>query len=155
MKSRTIRAAGPPSSALSANSDFSFMSTPLRSGFFNPLVSGLILMVGLTGAVGIGAVWAQHQLSLLANDNRVIEAKIANVERQSDELDSEIAQEQDTRVLLARATQWRLGLAEPSSDHVQHITVDPLRHLSAKEGGEGFTLPSKPSSGIGLALGGR
>ncbi|HEY3755389.1 MAG TPA: hypothetical protein VGL42_04505 [Opitutaceae bacterium] len=131
------------------------MSYSLRPGFFNPLVSGLILMVGLTGAVGIGAVWAQHQLSLLANDNRVVEAKIANVERQSDELDSEIAQEQDTRVLLARAAQWHLGLAEPSADHVQHITIDPLRHLSRKEGGEGILLPTAPSSGIGLALGGR
>lgn len=128
------------------------MSTPLRPGFFNPLVSGLILMVGLSGAVGVGAVWAQHELSAVANGNRLLETRIAAVERQSEQLDTEIAEEQDSRVLLARAALWNLGLAAPAADHVQHVTIDPLRHLSAKEGGERLTLPA---AGIGLALGER
>lgn len=109
-------------------------------------------MVGLTGAVGVGAAWAQRQLSLIANDNRVLETQIAAVERQSEQLDTEIAQEQDARVLLARAAQWHLGLAAPAADRVEHVTIDPLRHLSAKEGGE---RPAAPTLGFGLALGER
>lgn len=127
-------------------------TSSLRLGFANPLLLGAVLGLGLSGSVGVGAVWLRHQISVTANENKVLEAHIADLERQSEQLDTEIAEQEDAQVLLARQEQWKLGMVAPSAERVHHFTQDPLRHLSEKHGESIGVPPPSLAPGLGLAL---
>jgi hypothetical protein len=74
----------------------------------------------------------RRQISLVANSNRAIEARLAEVARHGEEIRTAIAEEQDEGVLLRRNQEWKLGLVPPRQDQVQAVAEDPMRRLAAK-----------------------
>lgn len=100
--------------------------------FVNQVLVYSLATICASGSIGLGTVWMRNQISLTANSNRVLEAKIADVERHLAESTTAIEGEQDPAVLQRRNTEWRLGLTPPAQGQVVHITEDPVRHLVIK-----------------------
>jgi len=128
------------------------MNTPVRAGFVNSMFVCTLFGLGCSGSVGVATVWLQHQISITANENKVLEARIAAVRRESEQLTAEIAFESDAAALLQRNSQMKLGLVAPTPSQL-FTAEDPLRHLSSKHSLELFTVPLPPVGGERLALG--
>jgi hypothetical protein len=73
----------------------------------------------------------RHQISVVANENKVLEASIADVERHIEETDAAIAGEQDPATLIQKNSEWRLGLVAPVETQVRRVTEDPVSRLVA------------------------
>jgi hypothetical protein len=108
------------------------MKISAAHGFVNQVLVYTLVGIGLSGSIGVGAVWMRQQISLTANANKVLEARIADLTRHCEEATAAIAQEQDATVLLQRNTLWNLGLVPPREDQVQRITEDPAMRLASK-----------------------
>ena len=100
--------------------------------FVNQLLVYTLGMICFSGSIGLGTVWMRHQISLTANANRAIEARIVELERHLFEAGTAIESEQDPAVLLRRNGEWRLGLVPPGPAQVVHMTEDPVVHLVTK-----------------------
>jgi len=93
-----------------------------------------LVAICLSGSIGLGTVWMRHQISLAANANKQLEAKIADVERRIEETAAATAAERDPAVLNRRNAEWRLGLVAPDETlGLKRITEDPLRRLAADQ----------------------
>jgi len=108
------------------------MKTSAPHAFVNQILAYSLVAIGAGGSIGLGSVWMRHQISIAANSSRAIEARIAEVERHSEEVRTAIAREQDDSVLLRRNQEWGIGLVRPLQDQVQAVTVDPMARLAAK-----------------------
>ena len=108
------------------------MKTSSTHGFVNQLVAYTLVMIGLSGSVGLGAVWMRHQISLTANAAKVLDARIAEVERHLAETTTAVETERDPNVLLRRNTEWHLGLVAPAQAQIVHVNEDPVMRLAAK-----------------------
>jgi hypothetical protein len=108
------------------------MHTSGNRGFVNQVLIYSLVAIGFSGSIGFGSVWMRHQISVTANANKAYEARMAEVERQAEEISTAIAQEQDANVLLRRNADWHLGLVPPRADQVQRVTEDPVMRLAAK-----------------------
>jgi len=129
------------------------MNTPVRAGFVNSMFVCTLFGLGCSGSVGVATVWLQHQISVTANENKVLEARIAAVRRESEQLTAEIAFESDAAALLQRNSQMKLGLVQPTQSQQMFISEDPLRHLASKHSLELHPAPIRPLDGDRLALG--
>lgn len=94
------------------------------------MVYALVAICG-SATIGLGTVWMRHQISVAANENKVLEASIADVERRIEETNASIAAEQDPTVLSQKNSQWRLGLVPPGETQVRRVTEDPVARLAA------------------------
>lgn len=94
------------------------------------MVYALVAICG-SATIGLGTVWMRHQISVAANENKVLEASIADVERRIEETNASIAAEQDPTVLNQKNSQWRLGLVPPGETQVRRVTEDPVARLAA------------------------
>lgn len=103
-----------------------------KHAFVNQFLIYTLVAMGLSGTIGLSTVWMRHQISLTANANRALDARIVEVQRHIAESTAAIEGEQDTTVLLQRNSQWRLGLVPPSQAQVVHITEDAVNHLAVK-----------------------
>jgi hypothetical protein len=108
------------------------MKSTGNRGFVHHLVAYSIAAIGFGGSFGVGSVWLQHQISVSANESKALEARLAAVGRQEEELRAAIAQEEDVGVLLRRNADWGLALAPPAPGQVMRIAEDPVRNLEAK-----------------------
>ena len=108
------------------------MLTPAPRAFINHVLIYSLVAIGSSGLVGLGSVWARHQISLAADANRGIENRIAEIERRSEEIRTAMAEEQDVGVLLRRNDEWKLGLVPPRQEQVQAVGEDPMMRLAAK-----------------------
>ena len=108
------------------------MKSP-SAAFAHEVLIMSLFAIGFTGSAGLGAVWARHQISVLANGNKNLEFRIAAVERSCDDTAAEIAANLDPAVLQRRDAQWRLGLVPPSQAQVHRIAGDPTRILAEAE----------------------
>lgn len=116
------------------------MPQSLRSGFVNHLVVYTLVGFGLSGSIGLGTVWMQHQISAEARLDHDLEQQIDTVQRKSEELTTEIAREQDPDALRALDARWRLGLVPPSEDRIQPVAGDPVQRLMSKDNQELFRI---------------
>lgn len=94
------------------------------------MVYALVAICG-SASIGLGTVWMRHQISVVANENKVIETSIADVERRIEEADAAIAAEQDPAVLARRNTEWHLGLVAPGETQVRRVSEDPVMRLAS------------------------
>ncbi|HWA85834.1 MAG TPA: hypothetical protein VG710_06405 [Opitutus sp.] len=108
------------------------MNASPTHGFINHLVVYTLVLIGLSGSVGLGAVWLRHQISLAANASRVLDARIADVERNLAETTTAVETERDPNILLRRDTEWHLGLVPPNEAQIVHVNEDPVMRLAAK-----------------------
>ena len=91
-----------------------------------------LVAIGLTGSVGVASVWMRHQISVTANTNKQLEARIAQVERLVQQTGAWVAEEQDVTALLRSNAKWKLGLVQPREEQVVRMNEDPVAHLAAK-----------------------
>jgi len=94
------------------------------------MVYALVAICG-SASIGLGTVWMRHQISLVANENKVLEASIADVGRRIEETGAAIAAEQDPTVLNRKNVEWRLGLVPPGETQVRRVAEDPVARLAA------------------------
>jgi hypothetical protein len=115
------------------------------------LVYTLVAICG-SATIGLGTVWMRHQISVAANENKVLEASIEDLDRRIEEADAAIAAEQDPAVLNRRNAEWHLGLVPPGETQVRRVSEDPVMRLASlhnrKLFGEG---PATVSVSLALA----
>ena len=115
------------------------------------MVYALVAIFG-SASIGVGTVWMRHQISVVANANKVLEASIAGLERRIEEADAAIAAEQDPAVLNRRNSEWRLGLVAPGETQVRRVPEDPVMRLTALHNRTLFgEVPATVSIRIALA----
>jgi len=100
--------------------------------FVNQLLVYTLVMICFSGSIGLGTVWMRHQMSLTANATKVLDAKIADLERRLSETKAVVEAEQDSALLKQRNAQWHLGLVPPTPDQIVRVPGDPVMRLAAK-----------------------
>jgi hypothetical protein len=118
----------------------------------------VIALVAICGSstIGLGTVWMRHQISIAANENKVLESAIAECDRQIEEAGAAISSEQDPAVLNGRNTQWQLGLVAPAETQLRREPDDTVTRLMSKHNrklfGDGPAVVSLPTGVRGVAL---
>jgi hypothetical protein len=115
------------------------MKTSDTRAFANQLLVCFLVTVCCSGSVGMGIVWMRHQISVTANINRILAARITEVERNCEATKALVATEQDPDVLRRRNAEWNLGMAPESDRQVVRVTEDPVQQLVALRNQELFT----------------
>ena len=100
--------------------------------FVNQLLVYTLVMICFSGSIGLGTVWMRHQISLTANATKVLDARIAELDRRLDETKTVLEAEQDPVVLKHRNAEWHLGLVQPTADQIVRLPGDPVMRLAAK-----------------------
>jgi len=100
--------------------------------FVNHLLVYTLVAIGFTGSIGVASVWMRHEISVTANANKALEARIAQEERLAQQTSTWVAEEQDVTALLRRDAEWHLGLVPPRDDQIVRVSEDPVMHLAAK-----------------------
>jgi hypothetical protein len=108
------------------------MKTTDTHAFVNQFLVWLLVTLCIGGSVGLGSVWMRHQISATANANRILEARIADVQRRIDETTTAIEGEQGSDVLRRRNADWRLGLLPATDAQVVRVTEDPVMRLAQR-----------------------
>jgi hypothetical protein len=89
--------------------------------FANQLVVCLLVTIGFVGSVGLSMVWMRHQNSSLAKSNSALAARIAAVERRTDELAADIQGEQRPDRLRQLNARMNLALVPMNEVPVVHV----------------------------------
>jgi hypothetical protein len=110
--------------------------------FVNQLLIYTLVMICFSGSIGLGTVWLRHQISVTANTARVLESRIAEIERHIAETNTQIAGEQSPDVLARRNREWALGLVPPQNTQVVRVTGSPEQRLAAKNNADVFSSES-------------
>jgi len=107
--------------------------------FVNQLLVYTLVMICLSGSIGLGTVWMRHQISVTANSTRQMESRIAQAERSLAETTIQVAAEESLEVLTRRNSVWKLGLLPPVESQVGRLAGSPERRLAALRNREAFT----------------
>jgi len=108
------------------------MKTTDTHGFANQLLVCLLVSFGFGGSIGLGTVWMRHQNAQLANSNRGLVARIAEIERHIAETTTLVEDEKGNDVLRRRNTQWNLGLMPANDKQVTRVAEDPVMRLARR-----------------------
>ena len=131
------------------------MRTGSHSGsraFVNHFMVYALVAICTSASIGLGTVWMRHQISVAANENKVLEAAVADLDRRIEETDAAIAAEQDPAVLNRRNTDWNLGLVAPVETQVRRISEDPVLRLASLHNRKLFgEVPATVSLQVALA----
>jgi Tfp pilus assembly protein PilN len=100
--------------------------------FVNQLLVYTLVMICVSGSVGLGTVWLRYQISVTSNRNKQLETRIAEVERHLAETNTAIETEQGPSMLMRRNTEWHLGLVQTKESQVAHVG-EQLRTLDSAE----------------------
>ncbi len=108
------------------------MNKQATHAFVNQLLVYTLVMICFSGSVGLGTVWLRYQISVTANRNKLLETRIAEVERHLAETNTEIETEQGPAMLQRRNTEWHLGLVQTKEMQVAHVNEEVDIRLAAK-----------------------
>ena len=108
------------------------MRPSASTGFVNQLLVYTLCTLCLSGSIGLGTVWMRHQISLTANASRVLETRLAELDRHLAETSAAIETEQDTALLKNRNRDLALGLAPFALGQVVSVTANPGTYLTTK-----------------------
>ncbi len=112
--------------------------------FINQVLVCLLVTFCASGSIGLGTVWMRHQISLVANENKALEQRIAEMERQEAENKTTLETEQSNDLLRKLNTQWNLGLVAPQESTLMRVAGDPMRNLAAKNNRDLFNRDGAP-----------
>jgi len=119
--------------------------------FINQLLLGLLVTIGVGGSIGLGTVWMRYQISVTANTNRVLTAKIAETERRIAETISLVETQQSPELLRQRNTDLALGLVPMDEKQLIRVAVDPIELLITRNNRKIYeTDRAEPSSRLVL-----
>ena len=108
------------------------MNRTSNHAYVNQLLVYTLVMICFSGSIGLGTVWMRHQISLAANATKVLDARIAELDRRVNETKAVLEAEQDPAVLKARNAEWHLGLVQPNPEQIVRLPGDPVMRLAAK-----------------------
>jgi hypothetical protein len=114
--------------------------------FVNQLLVCMLVTICFGGSVGVGIVWMRHQISLTANNNRALAARLREVERHISEAKTLVESAQSPVALRRLNTEFNLGLAPKSDGQLLHVAGDPVHRLMARANSEIFTEAGVPVS---------
>ena len=120
------------------------MKTSTAYAFINQLLVYTLVMLVFTGSIGFGTVWLRHEISLAANRNKVLQADLAEVQRQIDQFTAEIAAAKNPDTLIRLNSEMRLGLVPPREEQSEHVAVDVGQRLAAKRNQDLFIAEVQP-----------
>jgi hypothetical protein len=120
------------------------MKTSTANAFINQLLVYTLVMLVFTGSIGFGTVWLRHEISLAANRNKVLQADLAEVQRQIDQFTAEIAAAKNPDTLIRLNSEMRLGLVPPREEQSEHVAVDVGLRLAAKRNQDLFIAEVQP-----------
>ena len=120
------------------------MKTSTASAFINQLLVYTLVMLVFTGSIGFGTVWLRHEISLAANRNKLLQADLAEVQRQIDQFTAEIAAAKNPDTLIRLNSEMRLGLVPPREEQSEHVAVDVGQRLAAKRNQDLFNVEVQP-----------
>ena len=121
--------------------------------FVNQLLICLLVMMTVSGSIGLGTVWLRHQNSLTAKANSALVARIAEVERRNDEMKTLIQSEQSPQILRRRNVEMRLGLAPMSEQPIVLVTENVTDRMVERANRGLFSdAPAAPVVTLKLAL---
>jgi hypothetical protein len=116
------------------------MNKSTANAFINQLLVYTLVMLVFTGSIGFGTVWLRHEISLAANRNKNLQARLVEVQRHLDQLTAEIAAAQNPDTLIRLNSEMRLGLVPPRQEQSEHVAGDAELRLAEKRGGQGLFL---------------
>ena len=108
------------------------MNKTSSHAYVNQLLVYTLVMICFSGSIGLGTVWMRHQISLTANATKVLDARIAELDRHLNETKAVLEAEQDPAVLKQRNAEWHLGLVQPNPEQIVRLPGDPGMRLAAK-----------------------
>jgi len=106
--------------------------------FANQLLITTLVMIVLTGSIGMGTVWMRHQISTTANRTKGLQARLTETERLINSTRADVERAQDPAMLKLLNAQWQLGLVPPDPQKTATLDEMPVPYLAAKHNRELF-----------------
>jgi len=106
--------------------------------FANQFLLSTLVMIALTGSIGLGTVWMRHQISTTANRTKVLHARLTETERLINSTRADVERAQDPAMLKLLNAQWQLGLVPPDPQNTATLDEMPVLYLAAKHNRELF-----------------
>jgi hypothetical protein len=114
------------------------MNTQNRRAFATQIFVAALLMLGVSGGLGVSIVDLRQRISVSANNARVLEQRVAEASRRLAEIGGSVATEQSPEVLERRNHALALGLGLPRETRVLRVGVSAGERLAAKRNAEIF-----------------
>ncbi len=119
--------------------------------FANPIMICLIVAILFLGSVGLAMVWLRHRNSTLAKSNSELVARIAAVERRSDEMAALVQGEMRPDLLRQLNDRMRLGLVPLNEVPVVHVTENVAESM-AERASRGFLRDTAAPARVTFAV---
>lgn len=116
------------------------MKPPPAHALVSKLLTLTLLLLVFAGTLGLGAVWVRQEIFQTANRSRVLQTRIADVERRLDEVNADVATALNPDALLKQNQFMRLGLIAPREQQVERVAISPELRLASKRSREIFTV---------------
>ena len=118
------------------------MKNQATRAFATQLLFVTLVVLGSGGGLGFAIVDLRHDISVSANNARVLEQRVVETERRIAELGGAIAAEQSPDKLAARNQSLALGLVRPAEAQVVRVAGSMTDRLAAKRQVEIFAAES-------------
>ncbi|MBL4576556.1 MAG: hypothetical protein JKY51_10770 [Opitutaceae bacterium] len=102
------------------------------NSLLNRLLAITLLLLVFAGAIGFSTVWLRHQISVAANNNKMIEFRLADLQRKVSEVNAQVAVAVGMQSLLTQNANLDLGLMLPSENQGVRIYEDVEVRLARK-----------------------
>ena len=109
-----------------------------NQAFIYQLLVYTLVMICFSGSVGLGTVWLRHQISVSANQTKLFNSQLVEIERRLAEVTARIAIEQDISELQRKNQTFALGLVSPQEAQIVRITESPEERLAIRRNRESF-----------------
>ncbi len=113
------------------------------TSLLNRLLVITILFLVFAGSIGFATVWLRHQISVAANNNKMIELRLTDLQRRVSEVNAQVAVAVSMENLLSKNDDLNLGLMRPLEDQVVRIHEDVEMRLAKKSNQRLFSSTSQ------------
>lgn len=126
------------------------MKPPPANALVNKLLALTLLLLVFAGTLGLGAVWVRQEIFQTANRSRVLQNRIADVERRLDEVNADVATALNPDALMRQNSVMRLGLIAPREQQVERVAISAELRLASKRSREIFA--GSPASTVSFQV---
>jgi hypothetical protein len=113
------------------------------TSLLNRLLVITVLFLVFAGSIGFATVWLRHQISVAANNSKMIELRLADLQRRVSEVNAQVAVAVSMENLLSKNNDLSLGLMRPLEDQVVRIHEDVEVRLAKKSNQRLFSSTSQ------------